>query len=219
MDAFDEQRDAILKVDRARGLRGDGLGDCGLGRGAQVALEVAGECIAIDVEHKRAAVLRATEDVRNRAAAHGGARAIAVERYPQLAAAGEANLEREVVGDAVVDQPRCLAVTGEELLRGAVDVALDAAARHRAGHLAARRDGEDAADRARGGAVRAHDGRERDVVATGGPGGRGLQGLVVHAAALSVAGRTPECRPSILRSASASDSSAFRLWPGRKVST
>jgi hypothetical protein len=147
---------------------------------------------SIGIEDQRAAVLLAAEAPGDRATAEVRAGAIAIERDPQLASARQPHLEGEVVGDAVVDQARRLTRTAEQLLRGAVDVALDAAARHRAGHLAARRHGEDAADRTGRRAVRAHDGRQRDVIATGSPGGRGLEGLVVHAAARSVPGRTPE---------------------------
>src|SRR5712692_6358674 len=85
-----------------------------------------------------------------------------LDEHVDLAAARQADSQRHVVGDPVRDQARRPA--GEDLLRGEVDVALDAAAGDRARKLAARRDHELRADRTRRRAPGRDDGRDRDLL-------------------------------------------------------
>ena len=83
------------------------------------------------------------------------------------AAAGEADLERLLVGDPVGLQPGLAA--REHLARLAVDGGLDAAAGHRADHVAPVRDRQRGAGIARGRALRVDHGRDRDRRAVRGP--------------------------------------------------
>src|SRR5436305_1377139 len=80
-----------------------------------------------------------------------------------LAAAGEADAEGHVVRDPVGDEPRPGA--REHLLRGEDDVALDAAARDRAGELALLADRKLRAHGPRRGAASRDYGRESDPLA------------------------------------------------------
>ena len=79
-----------------------------------------------------------------------------------LAAARQADAQRQVVRDPVREEPRRPA--GKHFLRVLVHLVLDAPAGHGAGELALRRDRELGADRPRRRAPRRDDGRERDAV-------------------------------------------------------
>ena len=98
-----------------------------------------------------------------------------------LAAAREADPEGHIVGDPVGDEAR--AGSGEHLLRGEDDVALDAAAGNGAGKLALLAHGELGADRPRRRAARGDHGRESDPPSPLTPAPR-LQQRFVHAGSI-----------------------------------
>src|SRR6266852_5247536 len=123
-----------------------------------------------------------------------------------LAAAREPDGEGVLVGDPVGDELRLARL--EHAPGALVDVGLDAAARDRAGQLAALRHGQLGADRPRRGAPGRHHGRNRHLLAALPPAGDVGQDLL-HAA----------CLLSIPASTSASSSRLARLCPGRKRST
>ena len=93
-----------------------------------------------------------------------------------LAAAGQADPERHLVGDPVGEQPRRTAL--EDLLRREDDVALDAAAGDGALEVTAVADVELRADRTRRRAARRHDGRDGDPAPDLAPEHGPLQRLV-----------------------------------------
>ena len=86
-----------------------------------------------------------------------------LDEHVDLSSAGQSDRERELVGDPVGDELRRR--SAEHLLRVLVHVVLDASARHRAGHLAAVRDHQLRADRARSRAACRDDGRECEPLA------------------------------------------------------
>jgi hypothetical protein len=90
-----------------------------------------------------------------------------VDEDVDLAAAGQADLQRHVVRDPEREQARLGAV--EHLLRGSVDLVLDAAPRNGARQLSARRDAELGADRPRCGSARGDDGGDRNSFASAPP--------------------------------------------------
>src|SRR6185503_2612556 len=95
-------------------------------------------------------------------------RLVALHPDVDLAAARQPDVPRLLVGDAEVQQLRL--APAQDLLRDLDDSALDAAAGHRAGHLAAGADRHLRARRARRGPLDADHHRERDLVAARGPG-------------------------------------------------
>src|SRR6266513_677976 len=129
-----------------------------------------------------------------------------VDEHVDLAAAGQPDREGEVVGDPVREQLRLRAA--EHFARVAVDLALDAAAGDRPGHLPALRDGELGSDRPRGRAPRRDDRRERELLAARAPTLDVRQDLLHAACLLSIPASTP-----------ASSSRLARLCPAMNRST
>ena len=213
---LDEQQALVAEVDAGRLLARDGHAgrlDRGFARGTG---EIAFGRVGVEVEHQARPGLGADDGGDDGAAPQLRALRRLHERHPQLAAARQADVAGQLVGDAVVQIARAGHGALEQLLRLAVDGALDAPSGDAAGHLAVVGDREDGADRTGCRAVRADHLRDRDAVSLAAPLLDRLQGVLVHFALLvSCAARVlPSCMTTFTI-----DSSDARLWPGRNTST